>query len=358
MSPLDASELCESIGSVYRAFAARSHQAMPAALTDPSFIEDLYRQVASTINDQLSDADIVISTHPYSTWLSGRHAEIHSLNYRLVDVHTNYSHWPVLRHHLVEAYVGPKLLFHRQIDARAHDIGLPPPQERPPMVVLTDEQLEFMTRRPLLLVGGADGFGPVAEAMRAMALLDLPILAVAGRNDRLKEELEGRYADLIRRGQIMVVGYAPELWATMSSVAAVITKASGMTLTDAFACRTPVICPPPILAWEAEAMSLLESSGAIHAIWNWEDFKPAGLHELLMDHERIRRQCALASKLINDRFAGDLIDLVEGQSTRHFRHPKHVLRAIAGDLQADGTMARLRGIEAGRHIAREIESYE
>ncbi|MFE4513409.1 hypothetical protein ACFRMQ_04300 [Kitasatospora sp. NPDC056783] len=358
VSPLDSPELRDSIGSVFRAFAARSHPAVPAVLTGPSFLEDLYRQVDTTLHELLSDVDVVISTHPYSTWLSGRHAEVRALDYRLIDVQTDYGHWPVLPHHVVDAYVGPKLLFHREVNPRAHDIGIPPPPERASEAAFADGRREFMTKRPLLLLGGADGFAPLTETVRALASQDLPVLVVAGRNEALRRELEGRHAEPIRRGRIMVAGFVPDLWAVMPSASAVITKASGMTLIDAFAGRAPVICPPPILAWEAEGMSLLESAGAIHAVWNAEDFDPTAVRALVDDHERTDRQCELASAMVNDRYGDDLMDLVESRPARSFRHPPDVLRAIADDLRADRTLARLHRTAAGHRIATEIESYE
>jgi 1,2-diacylglycerol 3-beta-galactosyltransferase len=91
----------------------------------------------------------------------------------------------------------------------------------------------------VLLIGGGDGMGPIfanAEAIDESSL-DLGLVVVAGRNERLKAKLEKRKWNLPTR----IYGFTRELPDFMRAADAVITKAGPGTIAEALIAGLPII---------------------------------------------------------------------------------------------------------------------
>jgi UDP-N-acetylglucosamine:LPS N-acetylglucosamine transferase len=91
--------------------------------------------------------------------------------------------------------------------------------------------------RAVLLMSGAWGLGPLAEAAAALADAGVQVLAVAGRNARLESRLR---AAAHRRPRLHVFGYTEEIPALMSAADLVITS-SGDTCSEARTIGRPLL---------------------------------------------------------------------------------------------------------------------
>ncbi len=91
----------------------------------------------------------------------------------------------------------------------------------------------------VVLVGGGEGMGPLAQTARAIneAGLDLSLVVVAGRNERLKHSLES-YAWKI---PAKIVGFTRELPDFMRAADVLITKAGPGTIAEALNAHLPII---------------------------------------------------------------------------------------------------------------------
>jgi 1,2-diacylglycerol 3-beta-galactosyltransferase len=91
----------------------------------------------------------------------------------------------------------------------------------------------------VLLVGGGDGMGPLAETARAVdeSGLDVTLAIVAGRNERLKAYLE----TLEWENPTFIYGFTRDMPDFMRAADAIITKAGPGTIAEALAAGLPVI---------------------------------------------------------------------------------------------------------------------
>lgn len=142
------------------------------------------------------------------------------------------------------AEVGQAALAAGVPSARIRVLGLPiratfwqPP---PPQAVLR-ERLSLLDRPTVLVMGGGEGMGPVAGVVEALAatLESLPgqVVAICGRNDRLRQELSQRTWPVLVR----VLGFVEDVAGWMGASDCVITKAGPGTIAEAMACELPIL---------------------------------------------------------------------------------------------------------------------
>jgi hypothetical protein len=354
-SPID--RLADSVGQVYRVFAGTDAKGVPATLARVEFLQELYRETAHSLKQELRDYEAVVSTHPYCSWLAAEYKVDHERDdLFLVDVHTNYTNYPQFPHDGIDWYVGPPLRFYKAFEPRALAMGLPPP----PRCLGINAPLLSISRegeRPLLVMGGADGFGPIEEAVKQLLALNLPMIVITGRNAALETKLRREFAG---SRSVEIRGYVPDASSLMPSCQGVISKASGMTLTDTFWAGVPAICTPPILPWEAEAMTHLGSMGAVYNVWEWNIASLQGVKELLGDVERTLAQTERARRFLNPRYDADMLQVVVdrhvGQHLR--RHPADEVVAVKRALGVEDLATRLGTTPSGRMVLKELRSHD
>jgi processive 1,2-diacylglycerol beta-glucosyltransferase len=124
--------------------------------------------------------------------------------------------------------------------------------------------------RVLLISAGGYGVGPVEQLVKDLLALEGPfqIVAIAGKSERLKEQLEhlskvaGRLADGGMR--LVAVGFTKEMDQYMAAADALIGKSGGLTTSEALARGLPMILIEPIPGQEERnADHLLEAGAAI-----------------------------------------------------------------------------------------------
>ncbi len=124
--------------------------------------------------------------------------------------------------------------------------------------------------RPLVLVmGGGSGVGPLAElASRLANLPEVPqVVVVCGTNQRLREEL----TELVKHGgngfgaaanRIVALGFRDDVDVLLEASDVVVTKAGGLTCSEALIKRTPLVIFRPTPGQEVSNARFLESGGA------------------------------------------------------------------------------------------------
>ncbi|GAB4503001.1 MAG: hypothetical protein Fur0035_25670 [Anaerolineales bacterium] len=91
----------------------------------------------------------------------------------------------------------------------------------------------------VLAVGGGEGMGPLAQTSRAIAEsgLDLALVVVAGRNERLKQSLE----EFSWQIPAFIYGFTREMPDFMRAADVIVTKAGPGTIAEAVTAGLPVI---------------------------------------------------------------------------------------------------------------------
>jgi processive 1,2-diacylglycerol beta-glucosyltransferase len=114
----------------------------------------------------------------------------------------------------------------------------------------------------VLVMGGGSGVGPLGEvAERLAALPGSPrVIVVCGMNARLRSELDALPA--AREGRIVPLGYTHEVDVLLEACDVVVSKAGGLTCSEALIKRTPLVVFRPTPGQEVANAEYLVAGGA------------------------------------------------------------------------------------------------
>lgn len=115
--------------------------------------------------------------------------------------------------------------------------------------------------RTVLIAGGGEGAGGLAESISALARqpLDAQLVIVAGRNRQLYEEV--RQMRFARRMPAHVFGFVDNMPALMRAADVVVTKAGPGTICEAIACGLPILLTGAIPGQEEGNLDYVRESG-------------------------------------------------------------------------------------------------
>lgn len=210
--------------------------------------------------------DLAVSTHIFPahalTWLKARgRTEI-----PFAGVMTDYTCIPFWEETRCDLYITP----HPDLTDGIVRRGIPAekivPLGIPVSPTLSDEQpgrevLGLQKDGPLVaMLSGSMGhgdLGAIVDALLRDGGPDLQIAVIAGRNEKLKQELESRYASAPR---VFIKGFENmPPWLQNSDV--LITKPGGLTITEAAAVRVPLVLANAIPGCETANQEFFVSRG-------------------------------------------------------------------------------------------------
>jgi 1,2-diacylglycerol 3-beta-galactosyltransferase len=115
----------------------------------------------------------------------------------------------------------------------------------------------------VLLVGGGDGMGPLADTARAVdeSGLDLSLVIVAGRNARLKSRLEAASWE----NPTFIYGFIDDMPDLMRASDAIVTKAGPGTIAEALVADLPIILYAKLPGQEDGNVHYVENRGV--GVW-------------------------------------------------------------------------------------------
>jgi processive 1,2-diacylglycerol beta-glucosyltransferase len=129
------------------------------------------------------------------------------------------------------------------------------------------EGLKLDPAKPVVLVmGGGSGVGPMAELARRLAALKAApqVIVVCGTNERLKREVSA--LPDARSGRVRAMGFTDQVDVLLEAADVVVSKAGGLTCSEALIKRTPLVVFRPTPGQEVRNAQYLESGGAaVHA---------------------------------------------------------------------------------------------
>jgi 1,2-diacylglycerol 3-beta-galactosyltransferase len=119
------------------------------------------------------------------------------------------------------------------------------------------------TKKIILLVGGGEGMGPLAETARAIdeSGLDVCLVIVAGRNSKLEAELK----EQIWENPTFVYGFTRELSDFMRAADVIVTKAGPGTIAEALNAELPIILNAKLPGQEDGNVEFVVSEGV--GVW-------------------------------------------------------------------------------------------
>jgi 1,2-diacylglycerol 3-beta-galactosyltransferase len=115
----------------------------------------------------------------------------------------------------------------------------------------------------ILLVGSGDGMGPIPKVARAVdeSGLDVGLAIVAGRNAKLRAELEARAWE----NPVFIYGFTQEMPCFMRAADVLVTKAGPGTIAEALIAGLPIVLYARLPGQEDGNVSFVESEGV--GVW-------------------------------------------------------------------------------------------
>jgi processive 1,2-diacylglycerol beta-glucosyltransferase len=121
-------------------------------------------------------------------------------------------------------------------------------------------------RPTVLVMGGGSGVGPMADLARRLAALAAApqVVVVCGTNARLQREVNA--LPEARAGRVHALGFTTQVDALLEAAEIVVSKAGGLTCSEALVKGTPLIVFRPTPGQEVRNAQYLEAGGAaVHA---------------------------------------------------------------------------------------------
>jgi processive 1,2-diacylglycerol beta-glucosyltransferase len=163
------------------------------------------------------------------------------------------------------------------------------------------------TRPAVLLLCGGFGVGPTGELLSELLRMpvDAHIIAITGRNEKLRMNLERQAAGSAR--PVSIVGYADNVQEWMRAVDLVVTKPGGLTVAESLACGLPLVIVNPIPGQETRNSDYLLENGAGMKV-NSTRLVGHRVSTLFGDPARLAALRAAAQRLARPNAARDIVE--------------------------------------------------
>lgn len=213
-----------------------------------SFLKGGAEKLAAAIRD--GGYDYVLSTHPFSAYMFTCAVKKCGIKVKSGFIATDYTCSPPVDKTLMDTYFIPHKLVAEEFTTRyipkskLFPSGLPVRGE-----FYTRHSKEAAKRalglpedkRNILLMCGSMGCGPLKELtvkLSAQLPEDVHLTVICGSNAKLKKRLDGLK---LKRGNVRVLGYTKHIDYYMDSAELIVTKAGGITCTEAMVKRLPMV---------------------------------------------------------------------------------------------------------------------
>jgi processive 1,2-diacylglycerol beta-glucosyltransferase len=228
-------------------------------------------------------------------------------------------HYLWIRRHMVGYFAASEEVAWRMRDRgvpaeRIHVTGIPVMpvfRELPSREVCAGEIGIDPAETTLLMMAGGLGIGELPELAGRLLSLErsFRIVALAGKNERLKSDLERLARE--HGDRLLPVGFTTTIERFMAASDLAVSKPGGLTTSECLAAGLPMIVVSPIPGQEERnADFLLENGAALKA------HDAAGLEfrvsELLDHPERLRDMRRAARRIARPRAAEDVLSIVLG----------------------------------------------
>ena len=269
--------------------------------------------------------DLIISTHPFSSQMCAFLKKKKKLNCRLATVMTDYApheQWllyPELVDYFFVAHEGMKnALIDKNIPAdKVYATGIPL-SNRFLMNYNKKEILDYFNLSPdkktiLFFAGGEFGLGKSTtyDILQTFAqnFDDIQIVAIAGRNEKMKKSFDEIARSSNKQDSIKVLEYTDKVPELMSISDLVITKPGGLTTTESLASGLPIIIINPIPGQEEENAEFLEKNNV--AIWlrKGDNVKEV-LEKILTDNSLVNKMKINARLLAKRNSTKDICNIL------------------------------------------------
>ena len=176
-------------------------------------------------------------------------------------------------------------------------------------------ELDFDKRVILFFGGGEFGLGREKTVKILSSFIEhadnYQIVAVAGKNEKMKEEFDKLVHEKNAESKVKVLPYTNKVPELMSISDLVVTKPGGLTTTESLASGLPIIAINPIPGQEEENAEFLENSGV--AIWlkKHDDYDTI-IEKTLKDTKKLHKMKVNTKLLAKKHSTRDICKIIFG----------------------------------------------
>lgn len=227
------------------------------------------------------EPDVVISTHPFGSQMTSYLKQKEKTNCYLATIMTDFAphdQW-LIGNKFVDSYFvsnsSMKELMIRENcipESKIFVTGIPISnrflQNYSKKEIYSSFSLNQNKSTILFFGGGEYGLGKnktVSILHYLCDLEDFQVVAIAGKNEKMKQEFERIVKEKRKEETIKVISFTDKVPELMSICDVVITKPGGLTVSESLACHLPLIVINPIPGQEEENAEFLENAGC--AVW-------------------------------------------------------------------------------------------
>lgn len=215
--------------------------------------------------------DVLVCTHPFGLQMACEIKRLGTFNIPIVNIITDYSAHAYYIDDQVDAYiVAHELMIYDLIEKgvnkeRVFPFGLPISQkfnqEYDKRELLNIYGLK--DKLTFLLMGGSLGIGEIKKLFIKLIKgdLDIQIIMVCGKNEKLKNQIEKIYSKSNSAKKAIILGFTDKVHELMTISDWIITKPGGLTVTEALLMQLPIVIMSPIPGQEERNTSYLLNNG-------------------------------------------------------------------------------------------------
>ena len=227
------------------------------------------------------EPDLIISTHPFATQMCAILKKRDKINCKLATILTDYhihSQWLVLYKYVDYFFVANEQMKIDMISRGVHDqrifvTGIPISdrflQKYDKEKICKEFKLDIKKPIVLFFANGEIGLGRYTTYMMLKILIrffkDIQIVTISGKNKRTTKKFKELVENTHSSDRVHILEHTNKVPELMSISFGVITKAGGLTLTEALVSNLPIAIFNPIPGQEEENAEYLVNNGA--AIW-------------------------------------------------------------------------------------------
>lgn len=269
--------------------------------------------------------DLIISTHPFSSQMASYLKEKGKIDCEIATILTDFAihkQWLVGSEYTNNFFVSNDNMKNDMIELginenKIHVTGIP----------MSDrffenfdkekiyEMFELNPNKKVILFFGGGEFGlgkdRTVQVLGAFIkkLTNFQIVAVAGKNEKMKEAFEELVKNNQAEDRVRVLGFTDKVPELMNISCLVVSKPGGLTTTESLASNLPMIIINPIPGQEEENAEFLESKGA--GIWLRPDANPDEIIDLVFkDENKLIEMRENAIKLAKKNSTKEICDIL------------------------------------------------
>lgn len=252
-------------------------------------------KLGKLINEK--NPDLIISTHPFGSQMSNYLKRKEKINCKIATILTDFAihkQWLIGHEYTDNFFVSNENMKKDMIEYgisenKIHVTGIPMSDR---FFENFDKQkiYEMFNLDPnknviLFFGGGEFGIGKDKTLQVLKALLrkvpSYQIVAVAGKNKKMKESFEHIVKEFCAEDTVRVLGFTDKVPELMNICSLVVSKPGGLTTTESLASELPMLIINPIPGQEEQNAEFLESHGV--GIWIKSTDDPENIISLLFD---------------------------------------------------------------------------